>query len=60
MTLTTADEEYDAENAALLLNSIGKDAVCQASEELLARGVIAEATNRHRKKPGRNLKISAL
>jgi hypothetical protein len=60
MTLTTPEEEYDAKDAALLLKSVGQRAVHQASEELLARGVVSETANGHRKKPGRKLKISGL
>ncbi|KAF8589533.1 hypothetical protein K439DRAFT_1332462 [Ramaria rubella] len=60
MTLATPEEEYDASDAALLLNNVGQHAVRQASEELLARGVISESGHNRRKRPGRKLLISDL
>jgi oxalate---CoA ligase len=60
MSLTTPDEDYVAEDAALLLGEVGQQEVRRASEDLLSRGVIAEVGNTHRKTPGRKLKISDL
>ena len=60
MSLTTPEEDYDARNAALLLEGVGQQDVCQASEDLLSRGVISQVGNSRRKTPGRKLKISDL
>jgi len=60
MTLMTHEEDYDARDAALLLESVGQQDVRRASEDLLSRGVISQAGNSRRKTPGRKLKISDL
>lgn len=60
MTLTTLEEDYDARDAALLLDGVGQQDVGRASEDLLFRGVISQVGNSRRKTPGRKLRISDL
>ncbi|KAI0095273.1 hypothetical protein BDY19DRAFT_917063 [Irpex rosettiformis] len=59
MTLSTPNETYNADRAAELLNSAGKEAVDIAMKDMLERGVISKLVRDIKKnKPGRLLKIS--
>ncbi|KAF8526018.1 hypothetical protein BU17DRAFT_41424 [Hysterangium stoloniferum] len=61
MVLATPVDDYNADAAALFLSEIGNHAVSQASENLLARGVVTTTPEAVRRKtPGRNLRISDL
>ncbi|KIJ51348.1 hypothetical protein M422DRAFT_26765 [Sphaerobolus stellatus SS14] len=58
MVFGTQDEEYNAEDASTLLENVGQDRIRRASDELSAKGVISELNSSHRKRPGRQMKIS--
>lgn len=59
MTMGTAHENYNPEDAARLLRGLGEDSVAAATSSLLRRGVLSKLVRDPKKtKPGRLLKIS--
>lgn len=59
MTLGTPSERYDADQGALVLQSVGQKNVEAAAKSMISRGVLSKLVrDPQRSKPGRHLRIS--
>ncbi|GJJ08438.1 hypothetical protein Clacol_002654 [Clathrus columnatus] len=54
------EDDYDPTLASLFLESVGERTIKLATENLMARGVIAETPKLNRKTPGRSMRITDL
>lgn len=60
MVLLTPEDSYDPNLASSFLESVDKRTVRLATENLLSRGIIVEASKSDRQTPGRNMRITDL
>lgn len=60
MVLLTPDHRYDPNLASSFLESVDKRNVRLATENLLSRGIIIEATKSDRQTPGRKMRVTDL